>query len=56
MFEATTLYTKEALKEVESVWHNESILTVGAGVLDCPNRTAAGASPRPTMRGHLYVT
>ena len=24
------------------------IFIVGTGVLDCPNRTAAGASPRPT--------
>ncbi len=36
MFETTSLYTKEALKEVESAWHNESIPTVGTGVLDCP--------------------
>ena len=45
MFEATSLYTKEALKEVESAWHNESIPTVGTGVLDCPKKIAGGETP-----------
>ena len=33
---------------------NKNLLTVGTGVPDCPNRTAAGASPRPTVRSHLF--
>ena len=44
MLETPSLYTKEALKEVESAWHNESILTVGTGVPDCPNMVSVKVS------------
>ena len=51
LLEATSL-AKEDLKEVVSVCRNGIILTVGTGVLDCPNRIAAGASHPPYERGH----